>query len=340
MPSTIVTARSAICRRETEDDRASRYIADMSLRTFFSAGPVDRNPAVRGDTAALAALLEHSATRFIAVWQSRCMIADDAPVLLERSALGAAWNPERAIYLGTLATRHVFAVALDDPAKGGPDATAFDNHGRLLAMNSEADGALLAYAKGMVEWQQRHLHCGLCGSLNRPESGGFVMACTSSACGHRCFPRVDPAIIVLATRGDACLLGRQTSWPEGRFSTIAGFVEPGESMEDAVRREVAEETDIRIGAVEYLGSQPWPFPGAMMVGFHAEALSSAIHLNDAELAEAGWFTREQLAAGSVHLPPKNSIAFRLIEAWFDRWDGPPLDSLNLSSSFSRSARAD
>lgn len=312
----------------------------MTLRTFFSAGPVNRNAALRGDPQALAAAALHADARFIAVWQSRCMIADDAPVLLERAALGAAWHPDRAIYLGMLDSRHLFAVALDqtlpeDPA--GPDATAFDSHGRLLAMDSEDHGALLAYAKGMVEWQQRHLYCGLCGAQNHAQEGGFVMVCNNADCGHRCFPRVDPAIIVLVTEGEHCLLGRQTRWPEGRFSTIAGFVEPGESMEDAVRREVAEETDIRVGQVNYLGSQPWPFPGAMMVGFHAQATSTEIVLNDGELAEAGWFTRAQLADGIVQLPPVNSIAFRLIEAWFDRWDGPPLADLGLSSSFSRSA---
>ncbi len=313
----------------------------MSLRTFFSSGPVDRNTAARMDRDALAGLLDSDATRFIAIWQSRCMISDDAPVLLDRAALGGRWRPELAIYLGRLESRHLFAVALDDlpgnRQSSGPDESAFDNHGRLLAMNNEDDGALLAYAKGMIEWQQRHLFCGLCGSGNHAAEGGFVMVCSNAACGHRCFPRVDPAIIVLATRGDACLLGRQASWPEGRFSTIAGFVEPGESMEDAVRREVAEETDVRVGDVTYLGSQPWPFPGAMMVGFHAQALSTEIHRNDNELIEAGWFTRDEIAAGNIHLPPTNSIAFRLIEAWFDQWDGPLLATLGLSSSFSRSA---
>ncbi len=266
---------------------------------------------------------------------------DDNPVLLTRAALGDGWRNDLAIYLGTLAERHLFAIAVDAAAPDtGPDENQFDNHGRLLALTSADDGALLAYAKGMVEWQQRHLYCGLCGAENRPADGGFVMVCGNSDCGHRCFPRVDPAIIVLVTDGERCLLGRQARWPEGRFSTLAGFVEPGESMEDAVRREVAEETDIKVGAVNYLGSQPWPFPGAMMVGFHGAAESVAINLNDQELAEAGWFTREQLAAGAVQLPPVNSIAFRLIEVWFDQWDGARLAELGLSSSFSRSAQSD
>ena len=320
----------------------SRSRSKQPIKTFFSAGPVKRNTALRIDPDALTATLRHDNTRFIAVWQSRCMIGDDDnPVLLSRAELGDGWQNELAIYLGTLSDRHLFAISINAAApETGPDEKQFDNHGRLLTLTSEDDGALLAYAKGMIEWQQRHLYCGLCGAPNRAEDGGFVMVCTGSNCGHRCFPRVDPAIIVLVTKADRCLLGRQARWPEGRFSTIAGFVEPGESMEDAVRREVAEETDIKVGAVNYLGSQPWPFPGAMMVGFHAEALSTGITLNDAELAEAGWFTREELAAGTVKLPPVNSIAFRLIEAWYDQRDGSYLADLNLSTHFSRSAQSE
>lgn len=266
------------------------------------------------------------------------MIVNDKPVLLERAALGNGWRDERAIYLGHFDGRHLFVGALDAtdtlPASDAFDETHFDTHGRLLSMTSDDDGAVLAYAKGMVEWQQRNLYCGLCGAPNVPREGGFVMVCTNNRCEHRCFPRVDPAIIVLVTHGHACLLGRQARWPEGRFSTIAGFVEPGESIEDAVRREVLEETNVRVGEVNYLGSQPWPFPGALMVGFHAEGLSTDITRNDGELAEADWFTREQLAAGDVALPPQNSIAFRLIEAWFDQQSQTPLATLGLSSSFS------
>ena len=163
----------------------------------------------------------------------------------------------------------------------GPDAAAFDNHGSLLAMSNADNGAVLAYAKGMIEWQQRHLYCGRCGTRNQAEDGGFVMACPNPECGHRSFPRVDPAVIMLVIDGERCLLGRQARWPAGRFSTLAGFAEPGESLEDAVRREVAEEAGVQVGDVRYLGSQPWPFPSAMMVGFHADATSTDITLHDA-----------------------------------------------------------
>ncbi len=170
----------------------------------------------------------------------------------------------------------------------------------------------------MILWQERHRHCGVCGAPNRASEGGFVMACTRSGCDHKSFPRIDPAVIVLVHRGDRCLLGRQAAWPEGRFSTIAGFVEPGESLEDAVVREVHEETNIQVGDCTYIGSQPWPFPAAMMLGFHATGLTDDIRFNDGELVEARWFHRDDLRTGAVALPPRESIAFRLIETWLDR----------------------
>jgi NAD+ diphosphatase len=134
-------------------------------------------------------------------------------------------------------------------------------------------------------------------------------------CRREIFPRVDPAIIVLVSDGDRCLLGRQASWPEGRYSTVAGFVEPGESLEDSVRREVYEETNIRVGTVSYHSSQPWPFPSSLMLGFMAEATSSDITLNDGELEDAQWFTRKELRSGFPKLPFQISIARRLVDYW-------------------------
>jgi len=136
-------------------------------------------------------------------------------------------------------------------------------------------------------------------------------------CRREIFPRVDPAIIVLISRGDLCLLGRQPSWPDGRYSTIAGFVEPGESLEDAVRREVYEETNIQVGDVRYHSSQPWPFPSSLMLGFLAEATSSDIVLNDGELEDAQWFTRKELRSGFPKLPFRISIARRLVDYWME-----------------------
>ena len=230
----------------------------------------------------------------------------------------------------------MFAVELPDELHpDGPQEAAFNNFRALMGNFSEADAALVAYAKGILEWRKRHRYCGVCGAPYIPGSGGFVMQCSAASCATRSFPRLDPAIIVLTLHADRCLLGRQVSWPEGHYSTIAGFVEPGESLEDAVAREVHEETNIRVSHTHYLGSQPWPFPNAIMLGFHAEAGSTEIRLNDGELADARWLTRAELVEGAIALPPPESIAFRLIEHWFNQWDGAALQSYSLSADFRR-----
>lgn len=175
------------------------------------------------------------------------------------------------------------------------------------------EGGLVAYARAMAVWRARHRYCGVCASSLVPERAGHVMRCLK--CGHESFPRIDPAIIVLVADGDRCLLGRQASWPPGRYSTIAGFVEPGESLEDAVAREVQEETAVRVRTVNYHSSQPWPFPSSLMVGFHATADSSQPVQVTNELEHARWFTREELMQGAPLLPPSQSISYRLITTW-------------------------
>ncbi len=150
------------------------------------------------------------------------------------------------------------------------------------------------------------------------------MRCTNPECAHEVFPRIDPAIIVLVSDGDRALLGRQASWPAGRYSTIAGFVEPGESLEDAVAREVLEETGVAVRRVDYHSSQPWPFPSSLMLGFHAEADSRQPVRVTGELEDARWFTREEIAAGVPLLPPSHAISYVLISSWFDRAGGPSL----------------
>ncbi len=181
---------------------------------------------------------------------------------------------------------------------------------------------LAAHAIALITWHRLQKFCGLCGAETRPESGGNARLCNDSDCANRIFPRVDPAIIVLVAHGNECLLGRQASWPEGRYSTIAGFVEPGESLEDAVRREVWEETNIDVGSVHYHSSQPWPFPASLMLGFTAIANSREIHLNDGELEDAGWFTRKELRSGFPKLPYRLSIARRLVDDWLEDGSAP------------------
>jgi NAD+ diphosphatase len=308
----------------------------MAFKTFFSGGPIARTVHIRLDQNALELAWKQQTTRVVTIWRSRCLVQQNAAVLLPPARLGQSIRLADSIYLGQLEGQHIFATALDsEPAANSLDEGAFASFRTLMAQLPAEDAALLAYAKGMIEWQQRHVYCGRCGAPNRPESGGFTMVCTDSECHHRSFPRIDPAIIVLVTTADLCLLGRQMGWPAARYSTIAGFVEPGESLEDAVAREVHEETNVIVSHTQYMGSQPWPFPGAIMIGFHATAGTKAIELNDGELADARWFSRAEIATAAISLPPVNSIAFQLIESWFDAADGPRLRTLNLSSDFSR-----
>ena len=149
-----------------------------------------------------------------------------------------------------------------------------------------------------------------------------MRACTAPTCQTHHFPRTDPAVIMLVSCGERCLLGRQRVWPAGMYSTLAGFVEPGESLEDAVAREVREEAGVAVAEVRYHSSQPWPFPGSIMLGFHAEALSPALVVNRDELEDARWFSRSELLASpedeSFRLPRRDSIARRLVESWLGR----------------------
>lgn len=180
------------------------------------------------------------------------------------------------------------------------------------------EASLAVHAVGLACWHQTHPHCARCGALTEVAQAGHTRHCPS--CGAEHFPRTDPAVIMLVTDGDdRALLGRQPSWPEGRFSTLAGFVEPGETLDDAVRREVKEEAGIDVGAVEYAGSQPWPFPSSLMLGFFGTATSDKITVDGDEIAEARWFSRQEItdqtAAGELLLPPKVSISRWLVEKW-------------------------
>ena len=153
---------------------------------------------------------------------------------------------------------------------------------------------MLAHARGLMHWRVKHRFCGVCGSPCEPRSAGNATACTGCDAQH--FPRTDPAVIMLVVRGDRCLLGHSRRFPHARmFSTLAGFVEPGESLEEAVRREVEEETGVQVGDVRYHSSQPWPFPSSIMLGFHAEALSDELDIDPEELQEARWFTLRRAA---------------------------------------------
>jgi NAD+ diphosphatase len=190
---------------------------------------------------------------------------------------------------------------------------------RSFALNAnDADIHHVFYASALFTWQKQHRYCGVCGGRNQFEAGGHQARCTQ--CQHTQFPRTDPAVIVAVTHGDQILLGRQASWPAKRFSVLAGFVEPGESLEQACAREIEEESGVRIKNVSYFASQPWPFPLSLMLAFFAEAQTTTISLNDNELEQALWLNPDQLElavlAGDLLLPPSASVARRLLKHWY------------------------
>ena len=213
-----------------------------------------------------------------------------------------------------------FGVAgpLPDPAPPGTRPAPLREAGPLL---SDRDAGLLTHAVALANWHETFTHCPRCGSPTDPVSSGHARRCPVDGSEH--FPRVDPAMIVLVTDpADRALLARNAMWPERRVSILAGFVEGGESAEQAVAREVAEETGIAVSAVTYLGSQPWPMPQSLMLGFRAAADTTEIQVDADEIAEANWYSRDELAAaidaGTLRLPPPVSIAHGIIEAWYGR----------------------
>lgn len=311
---------------------------DRSALNYFAANPVDRMTVKRRDEDWLAAQLVASTTRIVPVQNGQSLIAHGEPTQAALLSPGDATQLLKAttpILLGTMEGTVYFAV--DVPQENAELQTALEPYGtfrELRSVYSHVDwftSAMLAYAKGMVYWHQRHRYCGDCGSPSRSAEGGFMRVCASPTCEAKHFPRTDPAIIVLIYSGDRCLLGRQPTWPPGRYSIIAGFVEPGESAEDAVMREAMEEAGVRVTNVEYQASQPWPFPSSLMLGYMAEAISTEVDLIDEELEAAHWFTRAQLADmvrnGKLKLPPDISISHRLIERWFDAGDQGTLAEL-------------
>ena len=296
----------------------------------FLAGPyLNRLTHLRKSAADLRSALDDAATVFVPVWQSRNLIAPVGEAPEARFVSGAATLRTLAaddfILLGQFHDHVYFAVAVPGEASPSLDVPGeFHDLRTIAGQLPREEAGLLAYARAMVSWRERHRYCGRCGARTVALQGGHVLQCTNTSCNTQQFPRIDPAIIVLVTEGERCLLGRQAEWPAGRYSTIAGFVEPGESLEDAVAREVHEETGIVVDGVDYHSSQPWPFPSSLMLGFMAHAASTQIQRTDEELEDALWVTREQIAAGEVALPTTHSISFRLIEDWYDAAADVPL----------------
>lgn len=308
-----------------------------SQRNRFTSVRLDRLVEYRDDARWIAAVLDSDSTRLVPMWRSRNLLSRNEEGSLALY-LRSAELPQHDLIqpptlLGSDDKRTYFTVAVTDGQKDEilarfPGSEFADLRRASVDMDAKHAG-ILAYAKALHYWQHRHRFCGACGSPNQLRSAGHRLICSNEECQRQSFPRIDPAIIVLVTHQDACLLGRKPSWPEHRYSTLAGFVEPGESLEDAVAREVFEEVGVRLTRLRYVSSQPWPFPASSMCGFYAEAASRDIALSE-EIVEAQWLTVEELnnglAEGTVVLPPLVSIAFRLVADWYRHNGGGDLEA--------------
>lgn len=309
-----------------------------SKRNRFTSVRLDRLVERRDDAEWVRHALTADNAHFVPLWRSRSLLergeSGTIAVYLRPGELDDPALIQPPTLLGTDEKRTYFAVSVTDQQRAQilalhPNAEFADLRRASIDMDAKHAG-ILAYAKALHYWQHRHGFCGVCGSPNRLLSAGHRLLCSNEECARESYPRIDPAIIVLITNLDACLLGRNPRWPEKRFSTLAGFVEPGESLEDAVVREVFEEAGLELSEIHYVSSQPWPFPASAMAGFYAEATGRDFRLSD-ELEEIRWFTPTQLVsavkAGEIILSPAVSIAFQLLADWFQRQGGGDLEQI-------------
>ncbi len=287
----------------------------------FFAGPyLERRAEAREDPGWVAAAWDDSATVYVLAHGTAHLLHGDPPraAFLTRAHPAVRTAPATSLtLLGWFRGARCVLITLPPERAEPPVGMRFEELRPLTALLPEDEAALLAYARALAVWRTRTGYCGVCGAPTAPIRAGHCLVCSNPACGEEYFPRIDPAIIVLVCDGERALLGRQASWPARRYSTIAGFVEPGESLEDAVAREVEEETGVRILSSRYHSSQPWPFPSSLMLGFRAQASAGSSVRVSGELEDARWFTRAQLTSGEALAPPSHSISWRLISGWLE-----------------------
>ncbi|MSP67200.1 MAG: NAD(+) diphosphatase [Alphaproteobacteria bacterium] len=299
----------------------------MPSTNYYTGLPLDRSDHVRRDQERLASLLRDPRSRFVPVWRARSLIAISDPpraVMVDGEVVMRALQGRDMVPVLLGIAGEVGHFAVDVSHLEDPGRDHFAAHGEFMDLRSvgalmpQGEGSILAYARGLLHWHSRHGFCGVCGSATRVAQGGHVRRCTNEKCKAEHFPRTDPAVIMLVHSDDHCLLGHNQQWTIPLYSTLAGFVEPGESLEEAVVREVREETGVRVIRPRYHSSQPWPFPSSLMLGYHAEADSHAVEVNAHELKDARWFHRDDLKnpdPDRLRLPRVDSIARRLIEDW-------------------------
>jgi len=313
---------------------STRFDLGTRPRLAYTDNALDRAAELRPDSAATAALAADPRARTLVIAGELVCLHKGEPVnnpaftFAQAAALVSGSDRIREqVFLGRDGQAALFAVAIDSDA-----ATALKSRSDLVVadLRSIATGGLvapehlsaLAQGKSLLGWHGRHRFCSNCGAPTRVVQAGWRRDC--AACGAEHFPRTDPVVIMLAIHGERCLLGRQSRFAKGMWSCLAGFVEPGEAIEDAVRRETLEEAGIVCGRVAYFASQPWPFPMSLMIGFHAQALTTELKVDHSELEDARWFARDEVAAMILRRHPDGltathpfAIAHHIIRAWLE-----------------------
>jgi len=301
----------------------------MNSQNHYADEVLNRVAQFRRDIAWIDAQYAAEHTMVIPVWRSRSLIQQGP------EPRGVMMSMAETRALMDIATTTVMLGVRNDIAHFAIDISALEEHevnelradGEFVDLRSvgavldRTEASILAYAKGIMHWHSRHLFCGVCGSPTESQDAGHLRKCLNPDCGAGHFPRTDPAVIMLVEKDDKALLGRKAEWMPGMYSTLAGFVEPGESLEQAVAREVMEESGVEITNIRYHSSQPWPFPSSLMLGFFAEAVTEELTPWDEELEDLQWFTRAELAdggAGIAQRPRSDSIARRLIDEWISQ----------------------
>ncbi len=304
----------------------------MALSAFFNTfagNPLDRASERRRDAAWLEEMLAAPTSLSLALWNGKPMVEGGKESGVQLAYLRAdmardlAGGREKLLFLGLWKETAVFALDFDgavDPAEGPLEGLGRFEDLRMIALTLPAgDAAIAATAKSMFEWRRRHRHCAACGAVSEVAEGGWKRVCPACKAEH--FPRTDPVVIMLPVNGEACLLGRQAAWPKGMYSALAGFLEPGESIEEACARELSEVAGLKTARVGYHSTQPWPYPSSLMIGLIAEVENREATPDQTELDEVRWFTREETAAllrgeiAGARAPGELAIAHQLIKAW-------------------------
>lgn len=292
-----------------------------SMLNYFSLQPLDRTAHLRTSDNWLTSQAQKPDTQFYLLNNESIVVKEGTPIILNYAELiEHQLNDKKCYYLGTNKQNTCFAVNLtdiNDLKAHRPQSASLRDLADKIDMPT---ASILAYAQLMNHWHLTTKHCRRCGSLFNLTQGGHVLECSSADCKHVEFPRINPAVIMRVTCGDKILLARQKSWPENRYSVLAGFVEPGETLEHAVHREVKEESGIDVDTVHYHSSQPWPFPNSLMIGYTAKTNLMELDIEDDDLETAIWLNPDELAqemdSRNVILSPPISISHRLIEDWF------------------------